>query len=252
MARELGAEPAALAGQIDYLFRRATYDLAAGVVRQQEARALQQRAAFEGRGLPEPGEDPELMAIIAETLAPYLGQEPPAEIRRLLVQRIRQHMTLENKRKNLVGEGFEDVLVAIIRRCLPERGIDAAARCPLDTLPGFHAAQAGDKPKIVDVALIHGGRRRTIVTAKWSIRADREEQFRADLNDYVRAKADNQPFSYVLVTNEFDPARLKRACDRLEGNAHMFESVVHINTGALLAAYGPAPRGLHGRRRRTR
>lgn len=57
----------------------------------------------------------------------------------------------------------------------------------------------------------------------------------------MQAKADNLPFSYVLITNEFDPARLKRACERVEGNALMFAQVVHINTGALLAAYGARP-----------
>ena len=40
------------------------------------------------------------------------------------------------------------------------------------------------------------------------------------------------------MTNEFDPARLMRACDQLAGNAHLFTHVVHINTDAVKAAYG--------------
>jgi hypothetical protein len=73
------------------------------------------------------------------------------------------------------------------------------------------------------------------------MRADREEQFKTDYDDYIRAEAFNSQFDYVLVTNEFDPARLKRACERLERNAPMFTHVVHINTDGLLAAYGAAP-----------
>ena len=43
----------------------------------------------------------------------------------------------------------------------------------------------------------------------------------------------------MLVTNEFDPARLMRACESLASNAAMFASVVHINPDGLRAAYGP-------------
>lgn len=178
--------PGALAVEIDVLFRRVTEDLARAALQRQEqlaSAAAQQRAPFGGRGFPEPGEDPELMAIIEETLGEYLAGQPPAEVRQAVVQRIRRHMTLENKRKNLVGEGFEDVLVAIIRRCAGTGGIDAAARRPLDELPGFQAVRRGEKRKRVDVAVFRGERRRTIVTAKWSIRAAREEQFKTDLDD---------------------------------------------------------------------
>ncbi len=51
------------------------------------------------------------------------------------------------------------------------------------------------------------------------------------------------PFEYVLVTNEFDAARLVNACDRLEGNAQLFSNVVHVNTAGVLAAYGTTGRG---------
>jgi hypothetical protein len=45
----------------------------------------------------------------------------------------------------------------------------------------------------------------------------------------------------VFVTNEFDPARLMRACEALAGNAHMFAHVVHISPDAIRATYGSAP-----------
>jgi hypothetical protein len=76
-----------------------------------------------------------------------------------------------------------------------------------------------------------------------SVRADREKQFAADYDDYLAAESDRKPFEYVFVTNEFDPARLMRACENLAGNAPMFAHVVHINTDALRATYVAGTRG---------
>jgi hypothetical protein len=45
----------------------------------------------------------------------------------------------------------------------------------------------------------------------------------------------------VLLTNEFDPARLARACEFSAGNSPMFSAVVHINPDALRAVYGGQP-----------
>lgn len=79
------------------------------------------------------------------------------------------------------------------------------------------------------------------MTAKWSIRADREKQFPAEFSSYVNANSNLKPFDFVLVTNEYDPARLARACEAMAANSHMFAHVVHISTDALKATYGGAP-----------
>jgi hypothetical protein len=55
---------------------------------------------------------------------------------------------------------------------------------------------------------------RTLVTAKWSVRADREEQFMSDFQAYERLESAGRDFGYVLITNEFDAARLRAACER--------------------------------------
>jgi hypothetical protein len=235
----LGSSPGRLAEEIDWLFRRATTDLAVqllgGALRLEEA-AIKQRAPFEGKGFPIPGEDPELITIIRQALGPYLSEEPEPVRWQTLAQRIRQYLSQENKRKNLVGEGFEDVLSHVIRRtCTPS--VDVGTRRLLHELPGFNRTRRGAKPNKVDLALIRPAMR-TLVTAKWSVRADREKQFAADLEEYTRADADQRPFQYVFVTNEFDPARLKRACEMLVGNSMMFDQVVHINTDAVRATYG--------------
>ncbi|WP_322045794.1 hypothetical protein [Paraburkholderia sp. J67] len=231
--------PARLAHHMDWLFLRATEDLAAqalGRVARTEQATREQRLPYQGRGFPRPGEDPELVAMIQDTLQDHLASPPPAALWQTLVQQIRQYLMLENKRKNLVGEGFEDVLAAIVRRTCAQAAPDVAARRPLQDIPGFNPPKKNEKPNKVDLAIVRPGMR-TLVTAKWSVRADREKQFAADFGDYVQAESDGKPFEYVFVTNEFDPARLMRACDKLATNAPMFTHVVHINTAALKATY---------------
>lgn len=241
----LGSSPAKLADDIDWLFRRATADLAAEVLHraQRLARAATaQRDPYEGRKFPKPGEDPELISIVKDVLGPHLESAPSDETWQFLVQRVRQHITGENKRKNLVGEGFEDLLTHIIRRTSSGSNIEVGARRLLHDIPGFNRARRGDKPNKVDVAVIRPGMR-TLVTAKWSVRADREKQFAADFSDYVLSESDRSPFEYVFVTNEFDPARLVRACEQLASNAPMFARVVHISPDAVRATYGSAAAG---------
>ncbi len=241
----LGVAPGELAKQIDWLFLRAADDLAAYAIRQAakvSAKAETQRKPYQGRGFPRPGEDPELIAIVREALGNHFGSEPPLEVWDKLVQRVRQYLALENKRKNLVGEGFEDVLAQVLQRTCRREDLEVSTRCALHELRGFNRMRVGDKPNKVDVSVIRPAMR-TLVTVKWSVRADREKQFVTDFTDYVNAESDRKPFEYIFVTNEFDPARLMRACDQLVGNALMFKHVVHISTDALKATYGLAGDG---------
>lgn len=245
LSRSLDSEPVELGDQLDWLFRRATADLATEVVHHARAltiAAARQREPYDDRGLPRPGEDPELVAIIREVLGEALTAAVSPEKWQILVQRIRQYLTLENKRKNLVGEGFEDVIASVIRRAPGADVLDVRARHLLHDLPGFNRARQGEKPNKVDVAVLRpNSGMRTLVTAKWSVRADREKQFTTDFTEYLAAESDRRPFEYVFVTNEFDPARLMRACDALAGNSFMFTHVVHINRDAIRATYGSSP-----------
>ena len=238
----LGTTPSELGSRIDWLFLRAAEDLAAEVLRgaaRVAGKAESQRKPYEGRGFPRPGEDPELVSIVKDVLGSHLGTDPSPEVWAVLVQRVRQYLALDNKRKNLVGEGFEDVLSQVIRRACKRGDLEVHARRLLQDLPGFNRARSGDKPNKVDVAVVRPGMR-TLVTAKWSVRADREKQFVTDFADYVSAESDRKPFEYVFVTNEFDPARLMRACEQLSTNKPMFDHVVHISTDAVVATYGTA------------
>jgi hypothetical protein len=239
VSRELKVAPAKLAEHIDWLFREAVKDLASRVVTGRNALYESQRTPYVDRSFPEPGEDPELAAIIREVLADWMNPEPPPEVIGDLTRRIHTHLSQENKRKNLVGEGFEDVIAGILRRLSVKQPLEIKTRVPLHDLPGFHAPAPNEKIKKVDVGLVAGSLR-TLVTAKWSIRADREEQFMSDFQTYERLESVGQDFAYVLVTNEFDAARLRAACERRRQNAPLFTHVVHINPAAVDVVYRDA------------
>jgi hypothetical protein len=242
VAGALGVTPAELGENIDWLFREAVKDLARTAVATRSTTYAEQRAPYEGRDFPEPGDDAELVAIIKETLGAWLPDELPETELRTLTRRVYAYVTQENKRKNLVGEGFEDVLTAVARQLPFSARLEIRNRALLHELPGFHPPPPTEKGKRVDLALLRPGER-TLVSAKWSIRADREEQFHSDFEAYARLESAGQDFSYVLVTNEFDAARLKAACERRRQNAPLFTHVVHINPEGVLAAYGTTDRG---------
>ena len=236
VSRELNVAPAALAEEIDWLFREAVKDLAARVITGRSAMYERQRLPYAGRSFPEPGEDPELAAIIREVLGGWLNPAPPAQVIADLTRRIHTHLSQENKRKNLVGEGFEDVISAILVRLNLNSPLEVRTRVALHDLPGFHRPAPNEKIKKVDIGVLSGGSR-TLVTAKWSIRADREEQFMSDFQTYERLESMGKDFAYVLVTNEFDAARLRAACERRRQNAPLFTHVVHLNQSAVDVVY---------------
>src|SRR5438105_3134171 len=107
--------------------------------------------------------------------------------------------------------------------------LDVQARSLLSHLPGFREPPGTDKEKRVDLAVIAPSEQRTLVCAKWSVRADREEQFATDFEAYARLETMGRNFGFVLVTNEFDAARLVAACERRAQNAALFSAVVHMN-----------------------
>ena len=70
---------------------------------------------------------------------------------------------------------------------------------------------------------------------------DREEQFVSDCASYVHLERAGRSFDYVLITNEFDPARLVAAAERQREGNLLFTDVVHVSTDALKAVYGDGP-----------
>src|SRR6266540_3683254 len=144
ISNSLGVAPADLGENIDWLFRAVVTDLAARAFSDRTATYVEQRAPYDGRGFPEPGEDPELVGIIKESLGPWMTEDPSKDVFRKLTRRIHAYVTQENKRKNLVGEGFEDVIAAVLKRLPFASRIDIRNRSLLHDLPGFHTPPPSD------------------------------------------------------------------------------------------------------------
>ncbi len=243
LSKELATKPGKLGEELDWLFIRGSERLAKGLVKLSARRAVlaeQQRAKYSG--FPQPGEDPGFELAVLEELKPWLSGSPPPEAMRRLTQRVRTYLTQENKRKNLLGEGFEDVLAFIIERLPGAEKLKVSVRPVLHDLPGFRRPPRNEKPRTVDLAVV-SSRSRRLITVKWSVRADREEQFGVDFEAYARLEDAGKDFDYVLITNEFDAARLAAACDRRAQNASLFSAVVHVNPKGPIAAYGSSGRG---------
>lgn len=238
----LRVPPLELGENIDWLFREATKDLAERALATESPTYIEQRAPYISRQFPEPGDDSELVSIVKDVLGEWFGTEPPESAFRNLTRRLYAYITQENKRRNLVGEGFEDVVAALVRRMTFATPVFVHSRALLHDLPGFHRPAPNEKAKKVDLACIQGDRR-ILISAKWSIRADREEQFQSDFETYARLESAGRDFEYTLITNEFDAARLKAACDRRTRNSSLFTYVVHIQPEAVLAAYGNTTQG---------
>ncbi len=238
-ASEFATNPSGLSAEIDWLFQSASRDLVTGIAAGHVQRAAAQRAPYEGQGFPEPGTHPEIEHMILEALEPWFESLPTRDVLHKLAERIHEHTRLENKRKNLVGEGFEDVLAALVARLPASQVRRILTRSHLHDVPGFFEPPTGEKPRKVDLALLLGqSERRVLLTVKWSIRADREEQFMSDFRTYARLERAGTPFDYSLITNEFDPARLVAACERQWESRPLFKDIVHVNPAGLLAAYG--------------
>lgn len=244
LASALHSTPLEIGKQLDWLFQKALEDFLGGRATQQQAqknKGAQQRAVYAGQSFPLPGADPEIERIIGETLKPFLASQPPMEIYDSIGDSLREYWKQENKRKNLLGEGFEDVLAATVNGACGST-TKARTRISIADVAGFHGLGAKDKATKVDLVIENPTwPRPALVNVKWSIRADREDQLWDDFKEYVRFDRDQRGFDHYLVTNEFDPARLNAVCDRREANHFIFKHVVHINTDGVLAAYGPPP-----------
>jgi hypothetical protein len=196
------------------------------------ARAQTQRQAYD-ESMPQPGEDPELREIIEALLPDEPALRPSDDLIRDVLQRVRTHITSENKRKNLLGRGFEDVLVGVARRLTGTPPAKLGTQTAIEEIRGFRAPREGDKTEKVDMWVERPRGTRVLVSAKWSVRADREKQMRGEFLTYVDCNEVREPFEYVWVTNEFDPARLVANATNTEGNRYLFDAVVHLCPDAL-------------------
>lgn len=240
VSQAFNVAPTELADQIDFLFR--------SVVSQLQSVQRQRAIAFTPHpDLPKPGTNPEVESVVENFLRSQLVGDA-ARLSREIVSAVSTTLASENKRKNLVGEGFEDTLATLLRLHPLVRGkYSVMLRPPLHDIGGFNAPRKNDKTKRVDLALVRlSDGHRILVSCKWSVRSDREEQFATDFEAYSALENRGESFDYVLITNEFDPARLSAACDNRRGNSLIFDHVVHVSTEALSQTYGAATRSAGG------
>lgn len=235
LAEEFGVSATDLADELDWMFRAVIKRVADEEAARREAllgKAADQLSEYV-QAMPVPGDEPELRQLIEPLLPQDPRLHPDDQLVREVLRQVRAYIGTENKRKNLLGRGFEDVLLGVVKRV---QGAPARERMgtqtPIEQLRGFRAPRAGDKTEKVDL-WIAPGERRVLVSAKWSVRSDREKQMRGDFLTYVASNEIREPFEYVWITNEFDPARLVANATFTEGNQYLFNAVVHICPDAL-------------------
>ena len=195
--------------------------------------------------------DPELENDLVTTLTQLLRAEGLAPERSETVARqmellSRDFFTIGNKRKNALGEGFEDLLYMLLLRVSEIPADKVALRQPVSKLPGFRknpprraGVRAAREPH-PDIAIIEDDITHVITTAKWSTRQDRETQFQAEYNSYRMNKTQSAELRFVLITNEFDIARLDNIARAIpEGSGgYTFHQIVHVNPSLLTQMQG--------------
>jgi len=195
--------------------------------------------------------DPETESELIGAISKLLHDEGLTAARsRALAREIetlsREFFTMGNRRKNALGEGFEDLLYLLLQRVskIPDEQI--ALRKPVSELPGFRRApprRAGvraERQPHPDIAIIERDITHVITTAKWSMRQDRETQFQAEYTAYQRNKTQQTELRFALITNEMDVARLNNVARAIPGGAggYIFHNIYHINPELLVHTQG--------------
>jgi hypothetical protein len=158
----------------------------------------------------------------------------------------RDFFTIGNRRKNALGEGFEDLLYLLLSRASGVPPEKLALRKPVSELPGFRKApprKKGDKRNREphpDIAIVEDSVTHVITTAKWSMRQDRETQFQSEYNAVQINKVQSTELTYVLITNEFDIARLRNVLRAIPSGAggYIFHKVYHVCLPMLRDTHG--------------
>jgi len=189
----------------------------------------------------------ELISAIEAVLEGEGIAEPQALIVARKIERLsRNFFTIGNKRKNALGEGFEDLLWILLQRVsgIPLNKIHM--RVPVSKMPGFRRAAltpfGGRKKREPhpDIAIVEGDITHVIATAKWSMRQDRETQFQSEYSSFQMNKVQSTELTYVLITNEFDIARLKNVANAMPGGegGYIFHTIYHICLPLLRQTHG--------------
>jgi hypothetical protein len=195
----------------------------------------------------EAGEDfvpyAELAVEVTDLLIGRAGMKeaPAVALAREIVDRAQFHLMFGSNRQNVLGEGFEDLLKMLAVRVagVPEDRI--ALRRKANELPGFERTPEGQRRiESPDMAIISGARTAHLSTVKWSLRHDRQKQLTDELDCYVQLCSQDEFPEYVLVTNEYDPGRLKNSSN-LHSRGKTVDCIYHINPDLLVEVLSDVP-----------
>lgn len=181
--------------------------------------------------------DADLVAEFTALIGERLGKaDRQAELlARKLVARARLYFTVERKRQNVLGEGFEDLLQLLIMRVgrVPKDRIEVRKRA--DKLPGFAHESTRERVEAPDIVILGDARTDLLTSVKWSLRHDRQKQLSDELDCYVSLLSQDSFPRYALITNEFDPGRLINT-NGLNRRGQGVDAIYHVNTSLLLDA----------------
>lgn len=183
---------------------------------------------------------------VAERVMAKLGVPPTpalAAVAHEIEQEGEDHFTLSRKRQNVRGEGQEDILEWLLLNVASVPRGQLLVRSSAGTLPGFRPSTRGrrDKAPKPDLVLLAGTLTQVLwlITAKWSLRQDRLDQFGQEAAYYKDKRTQPQDPDFVLVTNEMDLARLRGVLGQEPaGGGFYFHRVYHINPKLLAEAHG--------------
>jgi hypothetical protein len=230
LCKRWSIEQPQLAGEIDHLFRGCVL----------EWKRTRQETI-------DPELETELLTSIEILLREKgLAAEQAHELGREIEGLSREFFTIGNKRKNALGEGFEDLLYLLLQRVSRVPANRIALRTAVSNLPCFRRTPpraSGGRPERQphpDIALVEENITHVITSAKWSMRQDRETQFQAEYTAYQMNKTQPTELRFALITNEFDVARLNNVARAIPGGAggYIFHNIYHINPELLIQTQG--------------
>ncbi len=243
-----GITPEELKSQIDRLFRACLQELIEIKAKARGASKLPVELSDEEPTTAdeEPADyvpDKELVEEFAALLVQRAGM-PDVEAHSLardLVAKARYFFTVERKRQNVLGEGFEDLLQLLVLHVARVPSQRVIIRKRADTLPGFQGTTTRGRIEAPDMAILSRTRTDLLASIKWSLRHDRQKQLSDELDCYADLLSQKGFPRYILVTNEYDPGRLINA-DRLARRGQKVNCIYHINLDLLLKVLADHPK----------
>jgi len=160
---------------------------------------------------------------------------------RRLVARARYFFTVERKRQNVLGEGFEDLVHLLALEIARIPAVRMKVRQKADLLPGFKRQSSRERIESPDFAIIEDDRTVLLASVKWSLRQDRQKQLSDELDCFVELLSQEAFPEYVLITNEYDPGRLINTAG-LARRDEKIDCIYHINLDLLQAALSDHPK----------